>query len=56
MILSFAHENVVGGGRDGHPLDALELSIARAPRAERLEEGAIRVEDLHTIVAIVSHW
>lgn len=54
MVLAVADEDVARAG-DGDALEALELSVARAPRAEGAQESAVRVEDLDAIVARVGY-
>lgn len=54
MVLPIAH-NDIAPRHDRYPLQPLELPVSRAPGPEGAEEGAVRVEDLDTVIARVSY-
>ncbi|GBM90422.1 hypothetical protein AVEN_72329-1 [Araneus ventricosus] len=54
MILPIADDDTAPTG-DGQPLEAFELAVSGTPSAERLQEGAVRLEDLDPVVAAVTH-
>lgn len=46
----------VATGHNGDTFKTLELSVSRTPGPESPEEGSIRMEDLDSIVARISHY
>lgn len=54
MVLSIANQNVAVG-HDRNALQPFEFGIAGAPRAERPQKAAVRMENLDAIVAGIGH-